>query len=91
MVSAAAAMIVWPVARLPVSETRSTRGSELSRGPTFDPDPVTRFATPAGTPASVSVSMSRMDVEGVSSLGLSTKEFPVTRAGATFHAACRRG
>jgi hypothetical protein len=84
-------MIVCPVARLPVRETRSTRGSELSGPPTLDPAPVTRFATPAGTPASASVSMSRIEVDGVSSLGLSTNEFPATSAGATFHAAWRSG
>jgi hypothetical protein len=30
-------------------------------------------------------------VDGVSSLGLSTKAFPASNAGATFHEACSRG
>ena len=91
MVSAPAFMMARPVATPPVKDTRSTRGSLVSSGPTSAPAPVTRLATPAGSPASVSVSISKIAVDGVSSAGLSTKLFPASRAGATFQATWSRG
>ena len=55
------------------------------------PAPRTRLATPAGSPASSSARISRTAVDGVSSLGLSTKVLPANRAGATFQIACSSG
>ncbi|CAB5112547.1 unannotated protein [freshwater metagenome] len=51
-VSAAACIIVWPVVNPPVKETKSTRGSLMSRDPTTEPGPKIKFATPFGVPAS---------------------------------------
>ena len=84
-------MIRRPVSRPPVNETRSTPGSSDSGAPTSGPAPRTRLATPAGSPASSSARISRMAVDGVSSLGLSTNVLPASRAGATFHDACSSG
>ncbi len=39
----------------------------------------------------MSAFISQIDVEGVSSLGLSTKVFPAASAGATFHEVCSSG
>ena len=75
-VPAAAAITARPVARPPVNDTRSTRGSATSGPPTSGPVPGTRLATPSGTPASARRSMRRSEVDGVSSLGLSTKVQP---------------
>ena len=90
-VGAAAAMIRRPVTMPPVKETRSTSGASVSIGPTRSPAPVTRLATPVGRPTSVSASTSHIAVDGVSSLGLSTKVFPAASAGATFQAVCSSG
>ncbi len=90
-VSAADAMIRLPVASPPVNDTRSTRGSSLSRAPARGPAPSTRLATPAGTPASSSRPISRIAVCGVSSLGFSTNVLPAARQGATFQAVCSSG
>ena len=90
-VSAADVMIRLPVGTPPVNETMSTRGSSLSSAPARGPAPSTRFATPAGTPASSSSRISRIAVCGVSSLGLSTNVLPAASAGATFHEVCSSG
>ena len=87
----AAAMIRLPVATPPVKETRSTRGSSLSGAPAFGPSPTTRFATPAGSPASASSFIRWMAVVGESSLGLRTKVQPAASAGATFQDTCSSG
>ena len=60
-VCAAVAMIRRPVSTPPVNETRSTPGSSDSGAPTSGPAPSTRLATPAGSPASSSARISRMD------------------------------
>ncbi len=90
-VAAPAAMMALPVATPPVNETMSTLSSVVSTLPTSGPLPVTRLATPGGTPASVSVSINMIAVDGVSSLGFSTNVFPASKAGATFHDTCRSG
>ena len=90
-VPAAAAAITRPVASPPVKETMSTSRCVESAGPTSDPAPVTRFATPSGSPSSCSTSIIKMAVEGVSSAGLRMKEQPAARAGAIFQAACSSG
>ncbi len=86
-VAAAAAMIRLPVSRPPVKETMSTAGSSDSGAPTSGPVPRTRFAAPAGSPASRSAFINRIEVEGVSSLGLRTIVLPARSAGATFQLA----
>ena len=83
-VAAAAAMIRRPVARPPVNDTRSTRGSSESGAPAPGPAPSTRLPTPAGSPASSSSRIRWIAVCGVSSLGLSTNVLPAARQGATF-------
>ena len=52
-----------PVSRPPVKETRSTAGCSASGAPTSGPAPRTRLATPAGSPASSSARISRIEVE----------------------------
>lgn len=89
--SAAARATFVPLTRPPVKETRSTSGCSARRAPTVCPGPVTRPATPAGRPASVSSRISAIVVSGVISLGLTTKVFPAARAGAIFQLACRSG
>lgn len=75
-VGAAAWATFVPLASPPVKETRSTSGCSESRAPTGTPAPVTRLATPSGSPASAR-SRIRWTVEsGVTSLGLSTKVLP---------------
>ncbi len=54
-------MIRRPVSTPPVKETRSTPGSSDSGAPTSGPAPSTRLATPAGSPASSSARISRID------------------------------
>ena len=90
-VPAAAAMTLRPVASPPVNETRSTSGLSASGAPAPAPAPSTRLATPAGSPASASRRISRITVDGVSSLGLRTNVLPAARAGATFQDACSSG
>ncbi len=59
--------------------------------PTVAPGPSTRFATPAGAPASAISRIMWIVESGVVSLGFSTKVLPAARAGATFHEACSSG
>src|SRR6476620_9684350 len=80
-----------PTARLPVKETRSTRGSSASGAPAPFPSPSTRLPTPAGRPASSSTFIRWIALYGVSSLGLSTNVLPAARHGATFQEVWRRG
>ena len=54
-------------------------------------DPLRSFVLPSGTPASVKVSIKREVVEGVNSLGLTTKVHPAASAGAIFQEACKSG
>ncbi len=90
-VAAASAMTRRPETAPPVKEIMSTRGSVVSGAPTTGPAPSTRLATPGGSPTSSSACISRPAVDGVSSLGLSTKVLPASSAGATFHAVCSSG
>lgn len=89
--SAAARITFVPLVRPPVKETRSTSGWAARRAPTGSPGPVTRLATPAGSPASTSRAMRATVDSGVISLGLSTKVLPAARAGAIFQEAWRSG
>ena len=71
-----------PVARPPVNDTRSTRGSSPSGAPARGAGAEHQVgdARP-GRPASSSSRISRIAVCGVSSLGLSTKVLPAARRG----------
>ena len=64
----------------------TTRGSRTNGSPTFAADPVTRFSTPAGSPASSSASTSRTAQSGVRLAGLKTTVLPKASAGAIFQA-----
>ena len=64
----------------------STSGWAIRGSPASGPNPVTRLATPGGTPASSRISNSRTAVSGVSSAGLTTTVLPQTRAGKSFQA-----
>src|SRR5918992_198796 len=52
--------------------------------PASDPEPITRFITPGGTPAASKSSVMRTAVAGVIDAGLNTTVFPATNAGAIF-------
>ena len=84
-------MMRWPVARPPVNDTRSTRGSSISGAPAFAPAPSTRLADAGGQARLVEQPHQRIAVCGVSSLGLRTKVLPAARQGATFQEACSSG
>ena len=90
-VPAAAAMIDRPVARPPVNDTMSTRGSVTSGEPTSAPGPRTRLTTPSGRPASSSSPISLIVVSGVTSLGFTIAVLPAASAGASFHEICSSG
>ena len=62
-----------------MNATPSTPGAATSALPTAGP-PVTRFSTPAGTPASCRISTSSTPDHGVVSAGLKTTVLPATRA-----------
>ncbi|MNL60050.1 hypothetical protein D3C87_1838260 [compost metagenome] len=84
--AAATRMMAPPVADSPVKVMASMSGLAVSHSPVeAAPRPWTRLNTPGGTPAASITSASRVAVEGVSSLGLTTTTLPQARAGATFH------
>ena len=84
-VAAAAAMIVRPVCRPPVKETRSTRGSVDSERARVRPGAEHQVAD-TGRQARLLEQPHQVDRGvGVSSLGFSTKVLPAARQGATFH------
>ena len=87
-----AAVITWrPVVVPPVKAILSTFGCAASASPQPVPGPVTMFTTPAGVPASTTISARSSAVSGVSSEGLSTHALPAASAGASFQAAIRSG
>ena len=84
--AAATRMIAPPVADSPVKVIASISGFAVSHSPVESaPKPWTRLNTPGGTPALSITSASKVAVEGVSSLGLTTTTLPQASAGATFH------
>ncbi|MNF94862.1 hypothetical protein D3C84_775830 [compost metagenome] len=91
MSRAAACMMRLPVGTLPVKASLSMPGCSASGAPASGPRPVTRFSTPAGSPALSAIRASSRAVSGVSSEGLSTMQQPAARAGATFQAAISIG
>src|ERR1700757_898324 len=68
----------------PVKETTFTASCLQRSSPTSGP-PVTRFTTPAGTPASSRTLTKLMAESGVSDEGLKTTVLPQTSAGMIFH------
>ena len=85
MVLAASRLTDSPARVEPVRDTTSMRGSLDSKGPTAAPSPYTILKTPAGTPASSIIRVSRLADRGANSLGLSTMVQPAAMAGATLH------
>src|SRR6266566_1394453 len=75
----------------PVKETALTAAWLMISSPASEPDPSTRFKTPAGTPASSKSSTIRTAVAGVSVAGLKTTVFPATSAGAIFQTGIATG
>ena len=76
-----------PVDNEPVNDTLEMSGWPTSVSPVGIPPPKTTLNTPSGTPASMYVSAKRSAVNGVSSDGLNTMEFPNVNAGADFQIA----
>ena len=73
-----------PVFVPPVNEMSGTFGWEVSARPALGPVPCTMFTTPGGIPASTISAASRSAVNGVSSDGFATQQFPAAMAGAIF-------
>ena len=88
---AAAAMIRAPVSTLPVKLIRSTPVCVVNVLPTFPPVPHTTLNTPSGRSVSATNLVNSKQLFGVSSLGLITMVFPVTKAGAIFRAIRKNG
>src|SRR5436190_10962774 len=59
--------------------------------PASDPDPMIRFRTPGGMPASANISVMRVAVPGVIVAGLKTTALPATSAGAIFQTGIATG
>ncbi len=84
-------MILLPASRDPVKLTPCTFLLFTNSSPISFPEPVTRFTTPFGSPASTSVSTSLIAISGVSLAGFSTHVFPETSAGINFQAGIAMG
>ena len=67
-----------------MNEIARTSGLSTIAAPTFDPEPVSTFRTPAGSPASAKHSATWRPVRGASCASLSTTVFPWISAGASF-------
>src|SRR5216117_3927667 len=68
-----------------------TRLSRVSRSPTSELLPTSRFKTPGGRPARSNISTSLAAVSGVVDDGLKMTVLPATRAGAIFQAGMQIG
>ena len=82
--------------RLPVFDSPMNAVALIARCsvralPVVSPKPLTRFTTPAGTPASVMISASSVAVSGLHSAGLCTTVHPAASAGAIFHVDSMKG
>ncbi len=80
-----------PTAVEPVNTSPSTSMCSANGSPASLPKPGTTLNTPAGMPASIASSASRIALSGDFSEGFSTIELPVASAGASFHAAISIG
>ena len=77
-------MIRLPVRDSPMNAVARTSGCSVSARPAVSPMPLTRLATPAGSPASCMISTSSRAVSGLHSAGLCTTVHPAASAGAIF-------
>src|ERR1041385_4032798 len=68
----------------PVNEIAFTAGWLMISSPASEPEPITRFSTPAGMPAASKISVMRTAVAGVIDAGLKKTVLPATNAGAIF-------
>src|SRR4029078_11772760 len=75
----------------PVNEIAFTAGWLMISSPASEPEPIIKFKTPAGIPASSKISVMRTAVCGVIVAGLKTTVFPATRAGAIFQTGIATG
>ena len=89
-VPAAFCITSLPVSGLPVKATLSTSLCATSIAPT-SPAPVRMLTTPGGRPASSKLEARARVVSGVCSAGFNTMVHPAQSAGASFHAAIKRG
>ena len=89
--SAAIREMVFPVAKPPVKEMKSTSSVSVRAAPSTAPLPCTRFTTPGGTPASSISRVKATVLSGVTSLGFRTIVQPAASAGATFQDICNSG
>src|SRR5262245_23664386 len=80
---AAFAAIAQPTAAEPVNVIYATSSWVASASPTTEPEPVTTFSHPAGTPSPFSNSASSSDDTGVCDAGFSTTGQPAAIAGAS--------
>src|ERR687895_1364312 len=83
---AALAAIAQPTSADPVKVMYATSSWVASASPTTDPEPVTTFSQPAGTPRPCSNSASNSDDNGVCDAGFSTTGQPAAIAGANLWA-----
>src|SRR5258707_15601285 len=75
----------------PVNDTALTAGWLMISSPQSEPEPMIRFSTPGGMPASSKSSTMRTAVAGVSEAGLNTTALPATSAGAIFQTGIATG
>src|SRR6266436_5327288 len=73
-----------PTAVEPVKLTTGTARCSANGAPALGPLPLTRFTTPAGTPASARICTRLYEDSGVSSAGFSTTVLHLIRAGMIF-------
>src|SRR4051812_33308631 len=67
----------------PVNDTMSTSGCAAIASPTTGPEPERKLNTPAGTPASWTISAKTKHDSGTTSLGFTTIVQPAASAGPT--------
>ena len=75
-----------PMAPDPVKTKTSTSIDKPKASPTTRPSPVTALSTPGGKPASRASSAMRISDKDAVSEGFKTTEFPIAKAGPSFHA-----
>src|ERR1700720_2774076 len=79
-----ASAIRRPTAVDPVKLITGTSRCSANGAPALGPLPLTKFTTPAGTPASVRICTRLYEDSGVSSAGFSTTVLPLISAGMIF-------
>src|SRR5450755_3407313 len=80
-----------PIWQEPVKEIALSGLASTSACPSSPPEPVTKFTTPLGTPASCNASIIRHALRGAADAGLITTVFPAISAGASFQAGIAEG